>query len=381
MVSLANDSFAPSTGSRGAFFFDDLGVENDDTPVSNNHVNVHQTGGRGSINAGGDDDDDVDMLIPRRSLLTPSEDSASDSFITVKTPWVLALEALLFIGLEVAVFLVPHFLVARDHKYASPDDLPYFILLYSHGAMWFVVFVFDRILWSQHRKAQGRGYLEFYRSTRTLRQAPLFIVSLFTAVLLLVVTFLQQFPTHSSQSAPSIAFKKEDGDVLADARTAPFNSLNRLTMVQNSHESRLRTSADNSSSLLNRLWTSLDENNVVQIVVTVEIVPALMCLAVLMARTLHFNGLRHPPDVQQEEAMMQSTVPGLRGAASRDVGFRDASVLNIQDNGDFGSGRHGINVEELLEKQSDQIRYLKSHNANLSRKILRLNVELDNRNR
>ena len=70
-----------------------------------------QTGGRGSINAGGDDDDDdVDMLIPRRSLLTPSEDSASDSFITVKTPWVLALEALLFIGLEVAVFLVPHFL-------------------------------------------------------------------------------------------------------------------------------------------------------------------------------------------------------------------------------------------------------------------------------
>ena len=44
----------------------------------------------------------------------------------------------------------------------------------------------------------------------------------------------------------------------------------------------VRTSADNSSSLLNRLWTSLDENNVVQIVVTVEIVPALMCLAVLV---------------------------------------------------------------------------------------------------
>lgn len=355
MVSLANDSFTPSTGSRGAFFFDDLGVENDDAPVPNNHVNVHQTGGRGSINAGGDeDDDDVDLLIPRRSLLTPSEDSSADSFITVKTPWVLALEFLLFVAMEIAVFLVPHFLSARD-KYATADELPYYILLYSHGALWFVVFVFDRILWSQHRKAQGRGYLEFYRSTRTLRQAPLFIVSLFTAVLLLVATFLQQFPTHSPQSAASLAAKPS---VNTPALDVPSDQ-----------------------SFLQKLWASLDENNVVQIVVTLEIVPAMMCLAVLMARTVHFNGLRHPPDVQQEEAMMQSTVPGLRGAASRDVGFRDASVLNIQDNADFGSGRHGINVEELLEKQSDQIRYLKSHNANLSRKILRLNAELENRNR
>ena len=59
-------------------------------------------------------------------------------------------------------------------------------------------------------QAQARGYLEFYRSTRTLRQAPLFIVSLFTAILLLMATFLQQFPIPSSQSTPSLSSFKDD---------------------------------------------------------------------------------------------------------------------------------------------------------------------------
>ena len=60
-------------------------------------------------------------------------------------------------------------------------------------------------------------------------------------------------------------------------------------------------------------------------------------------------------------------------------GFRDASLLHIPDH-DFAYGRNSLNVQELLEKQSDQIRYLKSHNANLSRKILKLSAELQNRN-
>jgi len=349
MVSLANDSLVPSGGSRGAFFFDDLAVENDDSPAPNANGRVYRPDGRGSINDAVDDDD-VALLIPRPVNSTPSEDSVSDYFVTVKTPWILALECLIFIGLLVAAFLLPHFL--HDDKLSTTVALPYFILMYAHGGMWFVVFLFDRILWSQHRKAQARGYLEFYRSTRTLRQAPLFIVSLFTAVLLLMATVLQQYPIHSSPST-----------------SPPPRSSSSPTSPSSSYH----------NSYLLDLLSRVDENNLFQIVVTVEMVPALLCIAVLMIRTVHFNGLRHPPDVHQEEAMMQSTVPGLRGASSRDVGFRDASLLNVHDHGDYGTGRRALHVEELLEKQSDQIRYLKSHNANLSKKILRLTEELQNR--
>ena len=94
--------------------------------------------------------------------MTPSEGSSSDSFVAVKTPWILALQILVFIGIELAVFLVPHFLLG--HKYATPDALPYYILMYAHGALWFVVFLFDRILWSQHRKVSEHGWRGLKRS-------------------------------------------------------------------------------------------------------------------------------------------------------------------------------------------------------------------------
>ena len=42
MVSLANDSFSANSGSRGAFFFDDLGVENDETPAANDVNSIYR---------------------------------------------------------------------------------------------------------------------------------------------------------------------------------------------------------------------------------------------------------------------------------------------------------------------------------------------------
>ena len=166
-----------------------------------------QAAGRGSINAqghhgdnnnlDGDIDDDEDLLIAGRPTAgrAPSEDdnddSDNDNFTTVKTPPVILLQCLLFVGLEVAAFLVPHFM-DRSHDnnnntdQRSEDDdiknnnidktdngdetlLPYFILLYSHGALWFVVVGFDRILWSQHRKVGGHER-ERERQTETERQ-------------------------------------------------------------------------------------------------------------------------------------------------------------------------------------------------------------------
>lgn len=296
-------------------------------------------GSRGSINDVGDTDED--MLVPDAITQTLSQASDDGRFINVNTSWAITLEMLCFIGLEVAVFVVPHFLETihsdpnlSDGRSRSP--LPYYILLYSHGGLWFIVLTFDRFIWFQHHKAQSRGYLEFYRSTRSLRQAPLIIVNLVNAVLIILTTILQQYPIYPPE--PS---RERFRDILVTKRL------------------------------------ELDEDNILQIVLSLEVFSALFCLMVLLIRTVHFNSLRHPPDVQQEETLMQSSAPpGLRGSSSRDIGFRDASLLL---DGGINSESNVMNVDELLEKQADMIRYLKSHNANLSRKILKLTGELQSR--
>ena len=67
MVSLANDSLVPSVGSRGAFFFDDLAVENDDSPAPNANGRVYRVSG-GLIFVL------ITMRRPSRSIRAPVEE-------------------------------------------------------------------------------------------------------------------------------------------------------------------------------------------------------------------------------------------------------------------------------------------------------------------
>lgn len=336
MVSLSVDTHGvPNSGSRGAFFFDDLAVEQDDSPTNNVLHNQRSPRGpqgpQGSING---DDDDV-MLIPSTGFRSPSSGSGGASdFPRLKTPLILLFEGLLFVAVAVSAFLLPHFL----HSKASPEtptdhSIPYYILLYAQSMLWFVIFVIDRTLWLQHRKIQMRGYLDFHRKNKTARQAPLIVVSLFNSLLLLAATLLQQFPLQSPEASSS-------------SSSSAFMTAFRAAIH------------------------SLDKNNVVEVVVTVEAVCALVPIAILLVRTLRFNGEALQPDVQQEDAMMQSAVPGFGTSSARDVGFRDASLVNVQE-GDSVSSR------ELIEKQADQIRYLKSQCANLSRKCLKFQAQID----
>jgi len=340
MVSLSADSHgAINSGSRGAFFFDDLAVEQDDAPSPNLLQDQRPSRGpqgpqgpQGSING---DDDDV-MLIPAAGFRSPSGGSGGASdFSRLKTPLLLLLEILLFVGVLVAAFVLPRFLQRKEAPDVQPDyAIPYYILLYAQSMLWFVIFIIDRALWLQHRKVQMRGYLDFHRKNKTARQAPLIVVSLFNSLLLLAATLLQQFPLQS----PEAAFQTKSGSALVTAFNAAIHSL--------------------------------DKNNVVQMVVTVEVICALVPIFILLLRTMRFNGEALRPDVQQEDAMMQSAVPGFGASIASDVGFRDASLVNVQE-GDSVSSR------ELIEKQADQIRYLKSQCANLSRKCLKFQAQID----
>ncbi|XP_064407650.1 transmembrane protein 192-like [Halichondria panicea] len=87
------------------------------------------------------------------------------------------------------------------------------------------------------------------------------------------------------------------------------------------------------------------------ILVGVEMLIVEPCLIYYIARATWFNYTRQPPDV------IKDTQVGPRGSTTSvsAVGFRD-----------------GEDLDELLERQADMIRYLQQHNANLGRRILEL---------
>ncbi|XP_015440068.1 PREDICTED: transmembrane protein 192 [Dufourea novaeangliae] len=71
-------------------------------------------------------------------------------------------------------------------------------------------------------------------------------------------------------------------------------------------------------------------------------------------RVMRFNQLRPPPDVTREEWLSSFTQNTYAGS------------------GEVGYHRGGTNLEELLEKQADLIRYLRDHNVKLSIRMMML---------
>jgi hypothetical protein len=87
------------------------------------------------------------------------------------------------------------------------------------------------------------------------------------------------------------------------------------------------------------------------VIVGLELIFVLPCLVYYIVRATMFNMARQPPDV------ISDTFTGSESPTSSvtAVGFRD-----------------GEDLDELLERQADMIRYLQQHNANLGRRILEL---------
>ncbi|XP_064471836.1 transmembrane protein 192-like isoform X1 [Ornithodoros turicata] len=101
---------------------------------------------------------------------------------------------------------------------------------------------------------------------------------------------------------------------------------------------------------------SLRPVNYLHIVFALEAVSAVPIIVVYLAMTLNFHRNKFKQDTQHDEVLLsflhsQSSVA--------DIGFRDGTVL-----------------EDIIEKQSDMIKYLKKYNAFLGKKILNLSIEL-----
>lgn len=193
------------------------------------------------------------------------------------------------------------------HEYklgATSDSLPdkmvaYFCMI--HVAVWVMVGLFDRVVQWRHQVLRRKGYLKFYRKMRNVRRVPFIIVSLSNAAQLLYVSILYYF--HIGQK-------------------------------------------DN--------YHGLFPVDVLYIIVGLEALITLPCLAYYIVRAVSFNYARLPPDVIQETY----SGPESPTTSVTAVGFRD-----------------GEDLDELLERQADMIRYLQQHNANLGRRILELQAQ------
>jgi hypothetical protein len=88
------------------------------------------------------------------------------------------------------------------------------------------------------------------------------------------------------------------------------------------------------------------------ILIGLEMIISIPCLVYYIGQTCWFNYRKFPPDVIQET----SSIANSPTATLTTVGFV----------------RDGEDLDELLERQADMIRYLQQHNASLGRKIMEL---------
>ena len=92
---------------------------------------------------------------------------ASNARMDYQVFWVSSFQ----VGFLVAVFVVPY--VGLSGTTIGSFSL----LLYVHAGLWFLIMVADRFWRFQHFTSRTNGYLEFYRSTRHLRRAPILVYS------------------------------------------------------------------------------------------------------------------------------------------------------------------------------------------------------------
>lgn len=93
-----------------------------------------------------------------------------------------------------------------------------------------------------------------------------------------------------------------------------------------------------------------------------------MVSSIPLVQATLFNCRRPSPDVIQET----SSVSNSPTATLTTVGFRLATHFLIKLVVAYLSFRDGEDLDELLERQADMIRYLQQHNASLGRRIMEL---------
>ncbi|XP_052059862.1 transmembrane protein 192-like isoform X1 [Mytilus californianus] len=230
------------------------------------------TGGYFFNEDGSGQNKDTEDLLSESPALSAELDPP---FRKIHIVWAIVVEILLFTGLVIATFVLPHISVLQPDRNATKHDGKHLgahvdeisVACYVHGGLWFVLLGFDRYLRYHHYRHRMCGYLEFYRRTRHLRKIPLMANSAGNAALLIVLKLLQN---------------------------------------------------------LNGTHTDL----YIEIVIALEAVVAVSVLLIYLVKTVKFNSLLMSPDVAQDEmisSFMQNSGTSEIGFSfgCNDIGFKD----------------------------------------------------------
>ncbi|XP_041373718.1 transmembrane protein 192-like [Gigantopelta aegis] len=208
--------------------------------------------------------DSDDLLLQNHELFAGEKDAP---FKHINTTWAILLEMLLFVLLVVAGFVVP--VVCAGQK-CGTDAVA--IIVYAHGALWFVLLLMDYFFRRKHHVSRLYGYLEFFRRTKKIRRVPLLINSGASAVLLILVKVLDKYCNKTPGAA----------------------------------------------------CPTLRDENYIQIVITIEVALIIPFLGLYLVRTVRFNRDEACPDVNKDE-MLTSFIQSQ--SQSSDIGFRDENYI------------------------------------------------------
>ncbi|XP_076438504.1 transmembrane protein 192-like [Babylonia areolata] len=179
-------------------------------------------------------------------------------FRSIRTPAAIVLAKVLYVCLGLAAYLIPAF--CTDGKCGSQEATS--LVTYVHGGMWFILLLVHLYLCHEHRNSLLHGYFSFHLETQTLKRASLFINTGANVVMLMVSQVLDA--------------------VCQDGKSCPLMSRVRYY----------------------------------QVLVSVEVVIALVMLLVYLVKTLRFNRAKQVPDFLRSS-------PSSQGARSqREIGFR-----------------------------------------------------------
>ncbi|KAJ8979639.1 hypothetical protein NQ317_001346 [Molorchus minor] len=122
-----------------------------------------------------------------RELIQPILDSYG-TFKPLKTIPLFSIHLLFILSLDITAIV--YAILHPDEKSKCKE---YFILIYIHVGLWFLTLVVDLIAKSRHHSLRLNGYLGFYQKTKLHISLPLYIVSFWSVVLMLVQTLMQHF--------------------------------------------------------------------------------------------------------------------------------------------------------------------------------------------
>ncbi|KAK7106384.1 transmembrane protein 192-like isoform X2 [Littorina saxatilis] len=207
--------------------------------------NVRQPGGgvtffSDSLNSYHDDDPLLESMpvLPQEPVVSRWMAEEMKKFRTISTPKAILFAKFLYVCLGLSVYLIPVFCRERQCGQQEVTSL----MMYVHGGMWFLLLLVHLYLNHEHQRSLLHGYFSFHLETRTLKRAPLFINSGANAIMVVLSKLLD-----------SVCHK--DGH-------CPF----------------------------------LTKTRYLQILVSLEVVIALVLLLVYLVKTLRFNKAKETPD-------------------------------------------------------------------------------------